>query len=60
MEQREFRLQELLSELGWGDIYITVVDGKLFQIPVQRIERPAKSGIRSEFMIDRPIRLKAA
>ncbi len=58
MNQREARLEDFLGEIGYGDIKITVVDGKLFQIPAQRIERPSKHGVYCDIRIDQPIRLK--
>ena len=49
-----------LKEVGHGDVKVTVVDGKLFLVPKQMIERPGKAGLRFQIFVDEPIQLKHA
>ena len=60
MNQPEVRLEELLDEIAYGDVVLTVVNKKLFGVPKQRIERPKKLGIRVDITIDEPLRIKQA
>ncbi len=39
MNQQEVRLEELLEEVAYGDVMLTVVNKKLVGIPKQRIEK---------------------
>ena len=58
MAQREMVAGDFFKEIGNADVAVTVVDGKPFEIPKQRIERKLKHGLRVEITIDEPIRLK--
>ena len=58
VNQSDIKLEDFLSEVGFGEVRIVVVDRKFSVIPRQRIERPSKHGIRAEFVIDEPIRLR--
>ncbi len=60
MDQRETRLEDILEEVGYGEVRVTVVNKKIHQIPKQRIERPGKHGLRHDIVIDEPIRLRTA
>ena len=51
-------LDTFLKEVGHGDVLLTVVDGKLFVIPKQIIERPGKAGVSVLIRVDEPIHLK--
>ena len=58
MQEPEIELKDFLSEVRHGEVRILVVDGKLFCIPKQIIERPKKYGIRVDMLVDVSIRLK--
>ena len=58
MIQPEVRLEDFLCELGFGEVRMRIADGKFIGVPKQKIERPAKWGMRMEVVIDEPIRLR--
>ena len=57
-EKKVVEFETFLKEVGHGDVKVTVVDGKLFVVPRQIIERPGKAGVRVQIVVDEPIQLK--
>ena len=58
MGQTDVNLEDFLREVAYGEVRFKVVDGKLFVIPKQVIERPAKTGVRVHVVVHEPIHLK--
>lgn len=58
MADETTRLENFLKEVGHGEVRIIVMDGRLFSIPKQIIERPEKSGVRVHIVVHEPIHIK--
>ena len=52
------KAEDFFKEIGFGEVKVKVVDGKLFSIPKQIIERPGKAGISAHFVVHEPIQLE--
>ncbi len=59
-KMRESRLEDILKEVGNGNLMVQVSNQKIIGIPKQRIESPSKHGVRRDIFVDEPIRLTAA
>ena len=51
----EDRIEQAFKEIGFGDVKVTLQDGKIVSIPAQEIERPKKAGVRTVHKIDEEI-----
>ncbi len=60
MGDESTKLENFLKEVGHGEIRVTVMDGKLFGVPKQIIERPGKAGVRVQIVVEEAIHLKHA
>ena len=60
VKEENNKLENFLKEVGHGEIKVMINDGKLFAVPKQIIDRPAKAGVRVHIVVDEPIYLKAA
>ncbi len=58
MDQPEVKVEDFLHEIGFGEVRMTIVEGKLLLVPKQIVRKPIKYGIRIAIVIREPIRLK--
>ena len=56
-KMREARLEDIVREVGNGNLLVTVLNQKIVGIPKQRIDTPSKHGVRRDFFVEEPIRL---
>ena len=56
---REARLEDVVKEVGNGNLTVTIVNQKIVAIPRQRIDAPSKHGVRRDFSVEHTIRLIA-
>ena len=56
-KMRESRLEDILREVGNGNMMITVMNQKIVGVPKQRIDTPSKHGVRRDIFVEEPIRL---
>ena len=56
-KMRESRLEDILREVGNGNMMVTVMNQKIVGVPKQRIDTPSKHGVRRDIFVEEPIRL---
>lgn len=54
---REARLEDIVREVGNGNLTVTIVNQKIVSIPKQRIDAPSKHGVERDFSVRQTIRL---
>lgn len=54
---RAARLEDIVKEVGNGDLKVTIVNQKIVSIPKQRIDAPSKHGVERDFFVPHTIRL---
>jgi hypothetical protein len=60
MSESTVNADEFFNEVGYGEVVVHIVDGKLYSVPKQVIQRPGKVGVDGYFFVHKPINFKAA